>query len=122
MITAQAPRLLPNVQETKRCVWKVEDNSYIGKVNAICQGGCRDNCRRGGEELVELFLLVQKLVVVARKVSAFGKRCSNSTLGVVSNCFNTPSGAVYHVVPRFMNVVLKLYLRGYPVKWIQQQL
>jgi hypothetical protein len=31
------------------------------------------------------------------------------TLGVVSNCFNTPSGAVYHVAPRSMNVVLKLY-------------
>jgi hypothetical protein len=42
--------------------------------------------------------------------------------GVVSNCFNTLSGTVYHVAPRSMNVVLKLYLQGYPVKWIQQQL
>jgi len=51
----------------------VEDNPYIRKVDAICQGGCRDNCWGGGEEFVELFLLVQKLVVVAKKVGAFGK-------------------------------------------------
>ena len=73
MITAQEPRLLPKVQEAERCVWKVEDNPYIEKVDASCQGGCRDNCRGGGEEFVELFLLVQTFAVVARKTGAFGE-------------------------------------------------
>jgi hypothetical protein len=73
MIAAQAPRLLPKFQEAERCVWKVEDNPYIGKVDAICQGGCRDNCRGGSEEFIELFLLVRTFAVVARKLGTLGE-------------------------------------------------